>query len=96
MALTNQGNIRYTLKTPYRDGTTHITPASRGKDRKPLTKHNPEAHSPAKRRVPMFWVQRLKHVFAIDIETCIQCGRCDIRISSKQTLSASMPALSEW
>ena len=24
MALTNQGNIRYTLKTPYRDGTTHI------------------------------------------------------------------------
>ena len=24
MALTNQGNIRYALKTPYRDGTTHI------------------------------------------------------------------------
>ena len=24
MALTNQGNIRYTLKTPYSDGTTHI------------------------------------------------------------------------
>ncbi len=24
MVLTNQGNIRYTLKTPYRDGTTHI------------------------------------------------------------------------
>ena len=24
MALTNQGYIRYTLKTPYRDGTTHI------------------------------------------------------------------------
>lgn len=24
MALTYQGNIRYTLKTPYRDGTTHI------------------------------------------------------------------------
>jgi hypothetical protein len=24
MALTDQGNIRYTLKTPYRDGTTHI------------------------------------------------------------------------
>ena len=24
MALTNQGNIRYTLKTPYRDGTTRI------------------------------------------------------------------------
>lgn len=24
MALTNQGNIRYRLKTPYRDGTTHI------------------------------------------------------------------------
>jgi len=24
MALTNQGNIRYALNTPYRDGTTHI------------------------------------------------------------------------
>ena len=24
MAQTNQGNILYTLKTPYRDGTTHI------------------------------------------------------------------------
>ena len=24
MAFTNQENIRYTLKTPYRDGTTHI------------------------------------------------------------------------
>ena len=24
LALTNQGNIRYTLKTPYSDGTTHI------------------------------------------------------------------------
>ena len=24
MALTSQGNVRYTLKTPYRDGTTHI------------------------------------------------------------------------
>jgi len=24
VALTNHGNIRYTLKTPYRDGTTHI------------------------------------------------------------------------
>ena len=24
LALTSQGNIRYTLKTPYRDGTTHI------------------------------------------------------------------------
>ena len=24
LALTSQGNVRYTLKTPYRDGTTHI------------------------------------------------------------------------
>ena len=24
MALTSQGNVRYTLKTPYRDGTTYI------------------------------------------------------------------------
>lgn len=24
LALTPQGNVRYTLKTPYRDGTTHI------------------------------------------------------------------------
>jgi hypothetical protein len=24
MALTSSGHVRYTLKTPYRDGTTHI------------------------------------------------------------------------
>jgi hypothetical protein len=24
LALTDGGNIRYTLKTPYRDGTTHV------------------------------------------------------------------------
>jgi hypothetical protein len=24
MALTASGQVRYTLKTPYRDGTTHI------------------------------------------------------------------------
>ena len=34
---------------------------------------------PAERRASMTWVQRLKRVFNIDIETCSKCGG-DVRI----------------
>jgi hypothetical protein len=107
LALTPQGNVRYTLKTPYRDGTTHVifdpldciarlaalvpkphvnltrfhgvfapnsrlrqqvTRARRGKRIPDQTK------TPAQRRAAMTWVQRLKRVFKIDIETCDRCG----------------------
>jgi hypothetical protein len=97
------------LKTPYRDGTTHIvlepldfiarlaalvpsprshqtryhgvfapgsalraavTPSGRGQGAaaKPTEKER------APKAVRMSWMQRLKRVFAIDIETCQRCG----------------------
>ena len=114
MALTSNGNIRYQLKTPYRDGTTHIifepldfiaklaalvpkprtnltrfhgvfapnskyrvrlTPAKRGRGRKRRepTGGNWLDKTPAERHVAMTWMQRLKRVFNIDIETCERC-----------------------
>jgi hypothetical protein len=125
LALTSNGNIRYQLKTPYRDGTTHIiferggpppldfiaklaalvpkprtnltrfhgvfvrgghppnskyrvrlTPAKRGRGRKRRepTGGNWLDKTPAERHVAMTWMQRLKRVFNIDIETCERCS----------------------
>jgi hypothetical protein len=121
LSLTPNGNIRYQLKTPYRDGTTHVifepldfiarlvalvprprvnltrfhgvfapnskrralvTPAKRGKGNQPKTPDEPQDPTPAERRAAMtldrvrgrLWVQRLKRVFNIDIETCTECG----------------------
>ena len=115
LALTSNGNIRYQLKTPYRDGTTHfifqpldfiaklaalvpkprvnltrfhgvlapnskfrvrVTPAKRGRGRK---RHQPTGDNwldkaPAERHAAMTWMQRLKRVFNIDIETCERCA----------------------
>ncbi len=101
------GNIRYQLKTPYSDGTTHVifepldfisklaslvpkprvnltrfhgvfapnskhrtlvTPAQRGK------RPQEENKTPDEKRRSMTWAQRLKRVFNIDVETCVQCG----------------------
>jgi hypothetical protein len=112
LALTAQGKVRYALKTPYRDGTTHVvfepldfiarlaalvpkprvnltrfhgvfapnskqraqvTPAKRGKGSKPKVT-DAEPQTPAEQRASMTWAQRLKRVFNIDIETCMQCG----------------------
>ncbi len=81
LALTPQGQVRYTLKTPYRDGTTHvifaphsalraqITPAGRGSG-KPAVAHQ----SPAERHRAMTWAQRLKRVFKLDLQSCEGCG----------------------
>ncbi len=111
LALTSNGQVRYELKTPYRNATTHVifqpldfiaklaalvpkprvnltrfhgvfapnskhrvqvTPANRGK----LTaKAEPDGtdwldKSPEERHCAMTWMQRLKRVFNIDIETC--------------------------
>jgi hypothetical protein len=107
LTLTAQGQVRYRLKTPYRDGTTHvvlepldflarlaalvppprvhltryhgvfaphaglraaITPAGRGARRRDGAEEAPPAHA------PMSWTQRLKRVFAIEIERCVSCG----------------------
>ena len=111
LALTSNGNIRYQLKTPYRDGSTHVifepldfiaklaalvpkprtnltrfhgvfapnskfrvrvTPAKRGSGRKP-TGESWLDKTPAERRQSMTWMQRLKRVFNLDIETCERC-----------------------
>ena len=111
MALTLNGKIRYPLKTPCRDGTTHVrfepldfiarlaalapeprvnltrchgvfaanskhriqvTPGKRGKRRgqaKAAANHWLEK-TPQERHRAMTWMQRLKRVFGIDIETC--------------------------
>ena len=111
LSLTPGGNVRYALKTPYRDGTTHVifepedfiarlaalvpkprahltryhgvfAPASRDRARivpktraaaagKAMESNEPSA---VDRQRAMSWAQRLKRVFAIDIETCRQCG----------------------
>lgn len=111
ISFTQGGNIRYELKTPYRDGTTHViiepldfsarlvalvppprvnitryhgvfapnsqyralvTPGKRG--RRQQGKASDEPQTPPERRAAMTWAQRLKRVFHIDIETCLQCG----------------------
>jgi len=113
LSLTPNGTLRYQLKTPYRDGTTHVifepldfiarlaalvpkprvnltrfhgvfapnskhralvTPAKRGKGNKRLTHAEAEASTPVERHAAMTWAQRLKRVFNIDIETCVECG----------------------
>ena len=115
MALTPNGKIRYQLKTPYRDGTTHVifepldfiarlaalvpkprvnltrfhgvfapnskhriqvTPGKRGKGRgqAKAAANNWLEKTPEERHRAMTWMQRLKRVFGIDIETCERCG----------------------
>jgi hypothetical protein len=108
LSLTRGRNVRYALKTPYRDGTTHVifepedfiarlaalvprprahltryhgvfAPASRDRARiMPGTRTAASAArgevSVSDRQRAMSWAQRLKRVFAIDIETCRQCG----------------------
>jgi len=103
--------VRYTLKTPYRDGSTHVIfepedfmarPAALvPKPRAHLTRYQgvfappspdrprivPRTHAGAANPASphgaasaadcspnLSWAQRLKRVFAIDIETCRQCG----------------------
>jgi hypothetical protein len=109
LTLTAQGHVRYRLKTPYRDGTTHvvfepldflarlaalvppprmhltryhgvfaphaalraaITPAGRGRG----ARHREGAERARPPHVAMSWMQRLKRVFAIEIERCRRCG----------------------
>jgi hypothetical protein len=108
LSLSQGGNVRYALKTPYRDGTTHVIfepedfiarlVALVPKPRAHLTRYHgvfaPASPDRARivprtgaatatecgeaaatgRQKAMTWAQRLKRVFAIDIETCRQCG----------------------
>jgi hypothetical protein len=49
-----------------------VTPAKRGKGNPARTAD--EAQTSAERRTSTTWVQRLKRVFSIDVETCSECG----------------------
>src|SRR5690606_2787885 len=111
LSLTEGGLVRCALKTPYRDGTTHVIfepedfiarlAALVPKPRAHLTRYHgvfapaspdrarvvPKARSAAAKKArecgepsasdrqrAMTWAQRLKRVFAIDIEICRSCG----------------------
>jgi hypothetical protein len=110
LSLTEGGYVRCALKTPYRDGTTHVIfepedfiarlAALVPKPRAHLTRYHgvfapaspdraqvvPGTHASANmshergeasgtdRRRALTWAQRLKRVFAIDIEVCRRCG----------------------
>ena len=51
-----------------------IIPAKRGKGREASPDKQGEEKTPFERRVAITWAQRLKRVFAIDVETCSECG----------------------
>jgi hypothetical protein len=110
LSLTEGGLVRLALKTPYRDGTTHVLfepedfiarlAALVPKPRAHLTRYHgvfapasadraqvvPGTRAGAKkpagngevsdtdRQRSLTWAQRLKRVFAIDIEVCRRCG----------------------
>lgn len=68
LSLTRQGQVRYSLKTPWRDGTTHVV-------FEPLDFIPQGTFSIARRsHLAMTWAKRLKRVFHIDVEVCEQCG----------------------
>ena len=134
MALTPNGKIRYPLKTPCRDGTTHvifepldfiarlaalapesrvnlshlhgvfapnskhriqITPGKQGKGRgqAKVAANNGLEKTPEERHRAMTWMQRLKPVFGISIETCERCGgKIKIIASKVRSLWRSAPS----
>lgn len=111
LSLTEGGQVRCALKTPYRDGTTHVifepedfiarlaalvpkprahltryhgvfAPGSPDRSRV-VPRHRAAAAgrgeadgepSASARQQSLSWAQRLKRVFAVDIETCRRCG----------------------
>jgi hypothetical protein len=51
-----------------------VTPAKSCRGGERLAQGDSDKPTPAERRAAMTWAQRLKRVFAIDIETCPACG----------------------
>lgn len=83
MALTLFGHVRYPLKIPYRDGTTHGVVAPHSKLRRAVTPAQRGIGAPQRmgpvtdsvkpstpRHAAMSWARRLKRVFGIEIEGC--------------------------
>jgi len=50
-----------------------VTPAGRGKGRKPPTEEGADKPA-APRHVALGWAQRLKRVFGVEIQSCARCG----------------------
>ena len=55
---------------PHSRWRAEVIPAGRGIKAPPAL----DARTPAERHRAMTWAQRLKRVFGIEIETCVQCG----------------------
>ena len=51
-----------------------IIQAKRGRGRDASPDKQGEEKTPFERRVAMTWARRLKRVYAIDVETCSECG----------------------
>ena len=67
--MTPSGHVGYTLKTPYRDGTTHLV-----LDPLDLMARLAALVPPTPSHVAMSWARWLKRVFGIEIEACVRCG----------------------
>jgi hypothetical protein len=79
LSLTEGGQVRCALKTPYRTGPrtaspdrARVVPKTRAAAAKRPDQRG-EASASARQRA-LTWSQRLKRVFAIDIEVCRRCG----------------------
>ena len=81
LALTSSGEVRHQLKTPYRDGTTHIASRQFTCPIALTTIVLAVAAAPDKpttaRHVAMCRAQRLRRVFGIEID---RCARCQVRL----------------
>ena len=77
------GKISYELKTPYKNGTTHVVFEPNSKHRADVTRKTKIKNNQSRnintpldceeRRSKMSWAMRLKRVFNIDVTVCRHC-----------------------
>ena len=73
LSLASNGNVIVAFKTPYDDGTSHVV-LSPMEFMGRLAALVPKPRVNLTRAYSMTWAQRLKRVFAIEIEKCEKCG----------------------
>ena len=62
-----------------------ITPAGRGRGARHKAALQPSSERPVSKHAALTWMQRLKRVFAIEIERCYRCGgRLEVIASSEE------------